>query len=96
MAATEQITVQLKRLSTSMSPVFRRQAVFGLFQLLRRPAITNDTVVDAVLTCLTQSHQARAQGAQFQHGRRIVHWHVCATECSLQESGRVFFTHVYV
>jgi hypothetical protein len=52
----DRINAQLKGLQHA-SPLFRRQAAFGVFALLQgTPAVQPDTLQDVLLTCLTNSH----------------------------------------
>jgi hypothetical protein len=58
--AQERIQAQLKGLGHA-SPLFRRQAAYGVFALLRaQPGLSKDTVTDTALACLTDRHTVRA------------------------------------
>jgi hypothetical protein len=55
----DRIAAQLKGLGHA-SPLFRRQAAYGVFALLQsQPGLQNDTVNDTVLACITDKHTVR-------------------------------------
>jgi hypothetical protein len=75
----DRIQAQLKGLGHA-SPLFRRQAAFGVFALLQaQPGLQKDAAHDIILACITDRHTVCAQSCS----RSVVSaWPAAAVSCS--------------